>query len=174
MKKYIFILLISQMVGLFVFVPTVFAHTLKIDGNMGINLHIDPDDAPVAGMESKFLLDIQDKSGRFNPNNPSNCDCVLTIFQNGVVLKTLPVIAGGTYAQLRFTFPTSGVYQVVVEGKPKGEGVPFQAFRTTFEYFIKPGNAESPYAHTQKNVLYEYAPYVGLAVGLLIILMFVL
>jgi hypothetical protein len=174
MKKYIFILLIGQFIGLFYFVTPAFAHTLKIDGNMGINLHIDPDDAPVAGAESKFLLDIQDKSGRFNPNNPSNCDCVLTILQNGVTLKTLPVIAGGTYAQLRFTFPTSGVYQVIVEGKPKGEGVPFQSFHTTFEYFIKPGGSEISFVQTQKNALYEYAPYAGLAVGLLIILMFVL
>lgn len=174
MKKYIFVLLVCQLVGLFLFVTPVFAHTLRIDGNMGINLHIDPDDAPVAGMESKFLLDIQDKTGRFNPNNPSNCDCVLTIMQNDVVLKTLPVIAGGTYTQIRFTFPTSGVYQVVVEGKPKGEGVPFQAFHTTFEYFVKPGGLESAAVQVHQNALYEYAPYAGLAVGLLIILMFVL
>lgn len=155
-------------------VPRVFAHTLKIDRAIGVNLHVDPDDAPVAGVESKFLLDIQDKSGRFNPNNPTNCDCVLTISQNGTPLATLPVIAGGTYAQLRFTFPHGGVYTVVVEGKPKGEGVPFQSFHTQFEYFVRANVSETQTVSTSENALAAFLPYVVLGVGFVVIVLFVL
>jgi hypothetical protein len=173
MKKIIITLLLFSMAALFFTVP-VSAHTLKIDGNIGVNLHVDPDDAPVAGGESKFLLDIQDKSGRFNPNNPSNCDCILTIMQKDMMLKQLPVVAGGTFAQLRFTFPTSDVYKVIVEGKPKGEGVPFQSFRTEFEYFVKSEAGDMSTVQTDQNVLATYAPLVALGVGLLIILLFVL
>jgi hypothetical protein len=153
---------------------SVLAHTLKIDGTIGVNLHVDPDDAPVAGSESKFLLDIQDKSGRFNPNNPANCDCTLTVKQKGVVIKTLPVVSGGSYAQLRFTFPTSDVYEIVVEGKPKGEGVPFQAFQTTFEYFVKSSGSEPAMVSSPQNALSIYAPWIALVIGVCIIAMFVL
>src|SRR5258706_8999090 len=92
----------------------VFAHTLKIDGTIGVILHVDPDDAPVAGIESKLFVEIQDKSGRFNVNNPENCDCRLSIVQKDKTIKTLAVTTGGTYNQLRYTFPISGVYHVVI------------------------------------------------------------
>lgn len=174
MIKQIIVTLFFGYTTLFALSTQVFAHTLKIDGNIGVNLHVDPDDTPVAGSESKFLIDIQDKSGRFNPNNPTNCECVLTILQSDSVLKTLPVTAGGTYAQLRFTFPTSGVYRVVVEGKPRGEGVPFQSFRTNFEYYVQPGDSEMTTVQTSQNPLEKYTPYIVLIVGILIILMFVL
>jgi len=169
MKKIIVILFFS-----FLCVTPVFAHTLKIDGNIGVNLHVDPDDTPIAGRESKFFVDIQDKSGRFNPNNPSNCDCKLIISQKDTVLKTLLVTVGGSYAQLRFTFPTAGTYTVVVEGKPLGQGVAFQTFRTKFEYFVKSGSSEESSVQTDQNALRGYAPYVALVIGLVIITMFLL
>lgn len=153
--------------------PEVYAHTLKIDRNIGVNLHIDPDDAPVAGRESKLLLDIQDKSKRFNPDNPANCECILTISQNGTALKSLPVVVGGSYAQLRFTFPHEGAYSVIVEGKPRGGGVPFQSFRAEFEYFVR-SEAPAGDVFLTENALIRFTPYVALGVGLVIIAMFVL
>ncbi len=158
----------------FSWVPSVSAHTLKIDGAIGVNLHVDPDDAPVGGVESKFLLDITDKNGRFNPNNPANCECTLTILKDGTVIKTLPVVAGGSYAQLRYTFPQSGIYTVVVEGKPKGEGVPFQSFRTEFEYFVKSGLGEDISIPPNNNALAQWLPYVVLVMGIFLIALFVL
>ncbi len=172
MKRTIFFSIVF--VGALVCVPFVSAHTLKIDGNIGVNLHIDPDDTPVAGVESKFLLDIQDKSARFNPNNPANCECTLTISQNGTMLKTLPVVAGGSYAQLRYTFEKSGLYVVTVEGKPKGEGIPFQSFKTSFEYFVKSQDTAIGTTETQGNALAGFLPYVVLIVGLCVIALFVL
>lgn len=152
-------------------VPFVLAHTLKIDGNIGVNLHVDPDDAPVAGQESKFFVDIQDKSGRFNPNNPANCDCRLTIFQKDTPLKELPVTSGGSYTQIRYTFPSSGIYTVVIEGKSLGKGIAFQNFKTSFEYFVKPAPSENMLVLGGLNPLLAYAPYVALGVGIVIILL---
>jgi hypothetical protein len=172
MKKNIIILLIvSALYG--EMVAPVSAHTLKIDGSIGVNLHINPDDAPQEKIESSFLIDIQDKSGRFNPNNPANCDCVLTIFRDNVPLKQLPIVSGGTYAQIRYIFPQSGIYKVVVEGKPKGEGIPFQEFHTEFEYFVTSSDAQSVNILEPANGLGAYAPYIALGIGLLIIFMFV-
>lgn len=173
MRKFLLSLLVCLSVGLFFEVTSVFAHTLQIDKNIGVNLHIDPDDAPVSGKESKFLVDIQDSSGRFNPNNPANCDCVLTVFQYGKELKKMPVVAGGAYAQLRYTFPTSGVYKIIIEGKPKGEGIPFQEFRAEFEYFVKPGSSDTSSFQVQQNGLGMYIHYIVLGIGIIIILMFV-
>jgi hypothetical protein len=171
MKKIFFLIFIIS-VGV---VPQqVFAHTLKIDGNIGVNLHIDPDDAPIAGRESKFLVDIQDKSGRFNVNNPENCDCTLTIMQKDTVLNVLPVTTGGMYNQIRYTFPSSGTYHVIVEGKPNGKGVAFQSFRTNFEYFISSGDSQGVSLKTDSNPLLVWLPYIAALIGSCIVLMFVL
>jgi hypothetical protein len=172
MKKIIIFLMLSFL--FMAMAKLTYAHTLKIDGNIGVNLHIDPDDAPVSGSESKFLMDIQDKSGRFNPNNPANCTCTVKIYKKEELLKTLSVATGGIYNQLRFTFPSTGIYTVVVEGAPKGEGVAFQTFKTTFEYFVKAGGSEMSTVMTSANPLRDYAPYIALVVGLLVIVMFVL
>ena len=151
----------------------VFAHTLKIDGTIGVILHVDPDDAPVAGIESKLFVEIQDKSGRFNVNNPENCDCRLSIVQKDKTIKTLAVTTGGTYNQLRYTFPISGVYHVVIQGKTNGKGLAFQSFRTDFEYFVKPGGSEFAVIQ-QENPLRAWTPYIAAAIGSAIILIFVL
>lgn len=153
---------------------SVSAHTLKIDGNIGVILHIDPDDAPAAGSESKLFAEVEDKSGRFNVNNPENCDCRLTIKQKDVVLKVLPVTTGGVYSQIRYTFPSSGTYHIIIEGKPSGKGVAFQSFTTNFEYFVKPGISEGIVSGTESNPLLRWLPYITAGVGSCIILMFVL
>jgi hypothetical protein len=171
MKK---LLLLITVVCLLSVPMSVFAHTLKIDKNMGVSLHIDPDDAPIAGSESKIFIEIEDKSGRFNVNNPENCDCKMTILQKDTVLKTLPVTTGGVYNQLRFTFPTSGTYHVVIEGTPNGKGIAFQSFKTNFEYFVSPGESETVSNQNNNNALLIWLPYIAATVGSLIVLMFVL
>lgn len=156
--------------SLFAMVQSVFAHTLKIDGSIGVTLHIDPDDEPVAGKESKLFVDISDKSGRFNPNNPGTCDCLLTIKEKNTILKTLPIVAGGSYTQLRYIFPEPGTYLIVIEGKSNKNGIPFQAFTTRYEYYVRPNNQVAPLS--RKNPLLMYAPYMALIMGLVIICMF--
>lgn len=160
--------------ALFQPVFTVSAHTLKIDGNIGVTVHIDPDDAPKAGEEVKIFVDIEDTSGRFDVQNPENCDCRLTVREAGVVIATLPVTTGGRYNQLRYTFAGPGVYTVSVTGTPVGKGRAFQAFRTDFEYYVSSGNSDSATKVFRPNPLRLWAPYIAAAVGSAIVLLFVL
>jgi hypothetical protein len=146
--------------------PT-FAHQLKIDGSMGVTIHIDPDDEPRAGTESKIYVTFEDSSGRFNPANPSNCICTLTIFSGEQQVVQLPVVNGGAYAQLRYTFPTSGKYTAVVEGKPTGEGQRFGAFKTSYEYYVRGDGVV-----IDQNPLSVYIPYVEATIGAGIVWMF--
>lgn len=172
MKK---IILVLVCIEFFLWIPdVVYAHTLKIDKNIGTTVHIDPDDTPIAGSDSKIFVEIEDKSGRFNVSNPENCDCRITIVRNGLELKTLPVVTGGRYNQLRYVFPTSGVYHLILTGKPTSGGIAFQEFRTDFEYYIKPGISENRVVLLQKNPLRDWVLYIVAAAGGAIVLLFVL
>ena len=173
MKK-IFVGVLCFCLMLLAFPGFVYAHTLKIDKNIGIILHVDPDDAPVATEETKLFVEIEDKNGRFNVTNPENCDCRMTILQGDTVLKTVPVTTAGAYNQLRFTFPRSGVYYVRILGKPNGKGLQFQEFTGDFEYFVKPGKNEGISQISAQNPLQAWAPYIAAAAGSFVVLLFVL
>jgi len=170
MKKIIILFILSLIFANYVVTP-VFAHTLKIDGNIGVNTHIEPDDAPVAVSESKILVDITDKSGRFNPANPGNCDCILTILQNDKELAKMPVTTGGMFNQLRYTFPEGGSYQVKIEGKPNGNGIAFQAFSVTFDYYVK-GAGSTTSTQSARNPLSDQFPLISILAGTAIIFLF--
>lgn len=170
MKRIILITFISLLI--FLAIPNqTYAHTLKIDGNIGVNTHIEPDDTPIANQESKILVDITDKSGRFNPSNPSGCDCVLFIKQNGQELQKMNVVTNGMFAPLRYTFPSAGSYQVTVEGKSNGNGPPFQSFSVTYDYYVKGASGSLP-TILARNPLQDQFSYITVFAGTLIILLF--
>jgi len=155
------------------FAPSVYAHTLKIDGNIGVNVHIEPDDAPVSKSESKILVDITDKSGRFNPANPGNCACFLSVLQNGKELTKMAVTTGGMFNQLRYTFPEGGSYQVKIEGKPNGNGLAFQGFSVLFEYYVKGAGSYSS-TPSARNPLRDQFTLISILAGSAIIMLFLI
>ncbi len=136
MKLNTFLLIVSALIVFIVMPSIVSAHTLKINGSFGITTHIEPDDAPLAGQESKILIDIQDKSNRFNPYNPQSCNCVVEIQQNGRILKRLPFVIGNSFVQPRFVFPYGGTYRVLVRGEYNGQGTAFDSFIGSFDYYV--------------------------------------
>ncbi|MBP9814157.1 hypothetical protein KBC80_03090 [Candidatus Woesebacteria bacterium] len=168
MKRNLFIVMMGIVTMCMYGAYPVYAHTLKIDRAIGVSVHINPDDAPIAGKESAILVEITDSSGRFNATNPSNCICTLTVKSDGKSLVQLPVVSGGSYTQLRYTFPNAGKYSVVVDGKPNGEGQFFQSFSLTYEYFVK-----GETSITEVNPLVPFIPYMQALCGAIIIWMFV-
>lgn len=159
-------------IGIFLFCihPTVSAHTLKIDGSMGVTVHIDPNDEPVEKIESKIFVDISDKSRRFDPKNPGTCECSLIVEQKGKTPETLPIVAGGVYTQLTYTFPTAGSYRLLVTGKPINGGT-FAPFRTQYDYYVH-GNISAIEPMTD-NPLQRLFPYIVAFAGSIIVLLFV-
>lgn len=107
------------------FPATVSAHVLKTDGNIGVVIHIDPDDDPIVGSPAYFFLDFKDKTGKLDL---VNCDCQFTISENGKEIYSTPATLSG----IAFTFQNRDVYQIKITGTPKEAGA-FQDFSMTYD-----------------------------------------
>jgi hypothetical protein len=96
----------------------VFTHTLKIENEVGVTLHIDPDDDPIAGAESVFYPKINDKTDKFKI---SDCDCRVSISQGSNTLFQTILIPPQTdldskETSFKYTFPSKGTYQLEMSG----------------------------------------------------------
>ena len=132
MKNYLKVLFVSLL--LFTSL-TVSAHVLKTDGTIGAVLHIDPNDAPVAGSVSTFNFDLTDTTKRFTT---ADCDCNFSIAQTADILdKNLADLS-----PIQYTFQEPGVYTVELEGSPK-DGTGFQPFQLTYEIRVEPATAQA-------------------------------
>jgi hypothetical protein len=110
------------------------AHMWLTDGNIAVVMHVNPNDAPLAGQPAELLFGITDETGNFIP---STCKCEVAISGNGgreVLNAPLNPWTGGPSIfnyQLPFTFPDPAVYQIVVTGSP-GASSTFQNFQVTY------------------------------------------
>jgi hypothetical protein len=161
---------------LFLWVSSVSAHVVKVDGSIGITVHIDPDDAPIANKENTIFVTIKDADKKFDEKNPIGCDCKLEIVRNGKIVSTLPITTGSAYNSLRHTFPSNGTYQIRVTGSPNGKGGQFQPFDAVFEYYVKSSGSavvDSDLIGVDKvNPLLLYYPYLLVLGGGIILFMF--
>ncbi len=122
-------------------VPTtsVSAHTRKVDGDVSGVLHISPDDEPVSGSPSTYVLFLTDYTKRFSL---SACNCRLLIKQNGNIIATQPLkanaqsIPGGS-----ITFPAADVYELIFSGVPLKDGA-FQPFVLHYTQRVTQGAAK--------------------------------
>lgn len=147
------------------------AHTLKIDGTIGVTLHINPDDEPIQGQSATMSLDIHDTAGRFNPLRPADCSCTLKITQNGKAIGALSITDGNSYPPLSFTFPESGSYNLRVTGKPR-DGGDFQPFDLTFETYVRSAVGDVEAGHSS-NKLQTYLPIVFAVGGAMLVLLWI-
>ncbi len=130
---------------LFLKVPTVSAHFLATDNNIGAILHIDPDDDPIAGSPSTIFFEFKDKTNAFNPQN---CNCRLDILEHGKVLYSQAVFQdnkdlSSLSAAATYTFPQLDVYQIVVNGNPRN-GNTFPSFKLSYEIRVDRQGTPSP------------------------------
>lgn len=110
---------------------------------MGATLHVEPNDTPRAGEEVLAWFALTRKGGKTIPL--SDCDCALTVTAqaNEAVLLTpnlSPVDAEG-YVDIpgaRFTFPSVGVYNLLLRGSPANKG-DFTPFELDFEMTVAAG-----------------------------------
>lgn len=102
------------------------AHQLKASGSVGAVLHVEPDDDPIVGRPSTFLLEFKDKNEQFQLDR---CVCTVTVSRNGQELTRLPIQPTNSVS---YTFPEKGVYKVTVEGKPLGDAA-FAPFSVSYD-----------------------------------------
>ncbi len=121
------------------------AHVLKTGGTIGAVMHVDPDDDPIAGSKSTFYLDFKDTTNRFKPEQ---CDCTLSIFQNGKEIYSQDLFENTnsptlTSVAVVYTFPTRGEYTLKVSGKPYTAGT-FKPFSLTYDIDVDQQAAKTP------------------------------
>lgn len=113
------------------------AHILRTDRTISALLHVDPDDTPVAHMQSVLSFEFEDKTNQFSINN---CNCILAIKNNGHTIyaqKLSPNNTSSTHlvgTNALYTFPQIGVYDVTLVGTPKTQDA-FQPF--TLSFFLR-------------------------------------
>lgn len=124
-----------------------FAHTLKVDGSIGVVLHVDPEDDPVAGETATFYFDIKDKQGKFSVNN---CDCVAAVLQEEVIKEKVRL---SSVPSIQYIFPSTGIYKIELKGAPLQDGA-FQAFDVRFDQRVAKGQqsvVDSSESHHEKG-----------------------
>ena len=133
-NKIIFYLPVLLLVASIGFYSTAFAHVLKTDNNIGVVLHIDPNDNPVANEPATLIFEIKDTQNKFSL---PNCDCNLAIASNGQLISSFPVTGQGTdnTGIIKFTFPGKSVYSLTLTGQPKGNAN-FQKFSLEWDWRV--------------------------------------
>lgn len=163
MKKiFLIILLVTCQLSL---VGVALAHVLTVDKNIGVVLHIDPDDEPIIGKVSTFFFEIHDKTGKFKL---SYCECIGSIVKSEKVIykKNLSDNASFTY-----TFSKKGHYEVRLSGKPikKDE---FDSFEIEYPVAVsRIENAKQTTFSGNSIILWMGSHLYHLAAGIIIIVM---
>lgn len=106
------------------------AHLETTSGSIQAILHIEPDDAAVAGKPATFFFDIQDKNSIFQF---AQCQCVLSIREAGrqMFSQTLPPSDLHTPSP-SYTFSKADTYSIQLSGKPQLGGT-FQSFNLVWD-----------------------------------------
>lgn len=105
------------------------AHVLKVDGHIAAVLHINPDDDPISGVPTKYLLFFDDETNRFTL---AACTCQVSIQEHGKTIATESIYpTSPTDSSNSYTFPNPDVYTLVVSGRPK-RSASFQPFSLSY------------------------------------------
>jgi hypothetical protein len=113
------------------------AHMLKTDGDIGVLMHVDPNDEPVAREPATFFFEIKDRSGHFSG---AECDCRLKILREDRQIADQPAQAGQTGVAAKFSFPEAGMYRVELNGAPVAQGR-FARFSVPFDLRVERSGA---------------------------------
>ena len=114
------------------------AHVLKFDGDIAAILHINPDDDPISGTPTQYILYFDDDTGKFTL---PKCNCRIDIQENGQVISTQPLTITNDLESIdTFTFPKPDVYNLIVSGQPKVANT-FQTF--TLTYLVRVGTVNN-------------------------------
>lgn len=114
------------------------AHVFKSDGNISVELHIEPSDHPVTNTPTTYRLSFEDKTGAFAL---PKCDCKVTIMQNNQVLATTALaVTSADTSENRYTFAKPGAYTLRATGAPKTPDA-FQPFAVAYTVNVAPNPA---------------------------------
>jgi hypothetical protein len=144
------------------------AHFLKVDGSIGITLHINPDDDPIVGQDAVFFLDTKDTNNKFSM---PDCDCSAKITKGSDLLFQTQLVADQTNPTsntptFTYVFPSKGVYTLEVDGSSYSNN--FQTFKISWDIRVQREAAATTDSsvHSHSNI----AEYLIFGAGFLFIL----
>jgi hypothetical protein len=111
------------------------AHVLETDGPINATLHIDPDDDPVAGEPASLHLYVESGTSTLDL---TKCDCAVELASgeqalfSGNTQTSIGMWVSGGDTEFSYTFPSKGVYTLVLTGKPVS-GTTFPGFSLTYD-----------------------------------------
>jgi len=112
------------------------AHVLKVDGDIGAVLHINPDDNPTTDGPTDYIMSFTDDAGRFSL---PKCNCRVSIMKNNQTIATRPLAdTNDQVSENHYTFPAPAVYTMRFTGTPKTPGA-FQPFTLDYEVRVTNG-----------------------------------
>lgn len=110
------------------------AHEPQTNNGVTVTLHVDPDDAPVAGQPSTVLFE-EVRVGKGTTFMWKTCACTLTVANGaGTTLSKGPASRAS-----RFTFPDPAAYQLTLAGRVK-RGTAWKAFKVTWALRAEPAS----------------------------------
>lgn len=145
----------------FTSVPFASAHTVKISGDIGGTIHIEPNDNPRAGEPAPTWFALTRKGGKVLPLK--ECDCQLSIYaephtpgEPALLEPALKPVDAERYQSIpgaEIIFPKPGVYQLQLSGKPS-TAESFRPFELKFKVTVAAGKPiASP--QTLENVIQD-------------------
>ncbi|MBD2292094.1 hypothetical protein H6G06_01020 [Anabaena sphaerica FACHB-251] len=137
----------------FTSLPVASAHTVKIAGDVGGTIHIEPNDNPLAGEPAETWFALTRKGGKVLPLK--ECNCQLAIYAEPHTpgepalleppLKPVEVERYQGIPGAEITFPKPGVYELQLSGTP-ATADSFRPFELKFQVTVAAGK---PVAATQ-------------------------
>jgi hypothetical protein len=132
----------------FTFLPIASAHTIKIAGDVGGTIHLEPNDNPSAGQPTQTWFALTRKGGQVLPLK--ECNCRLAIYaephtpgEPALLEPPLKPVDAERYQGIpgaEITFPKPGVYELQLSGKPATAGS-FRPFDLKFQVTVAAGKA---------------------------------
>lgn len=137
------------------------AHTVKVSGDVGGTIHIEPNDNPRAGKPAETWFALTRKGGQVIPL--SECDCKLRIYaqpyspgEPALLEPALKPVQAERYEGIpgtEITFPKPGLYELKLSGEP-ATNKSFQPFELKFEVTVAAGKKveiSPPIANENQN-----------------------
>lgn len=170
-KLFLVLLFIS-----FTFLPIASAHTVKIAGNIGGTIHIEPNDNPSAGQPAQTWFALTRKGGQVLPLK--ECNCQLAIYaephtpgEPALLEPPLKPVDAERYQGIpgaEITFPKAGVYELQLSGKPATAGS-FRPFDLRFQVTVAAGRTLAAPQQVGENETETNRAAIGLAQPIMIV-----
>ncbi len=119
------------------------AHEIKVSGDVGGTMHIEPNDRAEAGKSTQVWIALTRKGGKLIPLQ--QCNCKLVVFTQPRKKDAQPILqpmlksinAEGYKGVIGtdIVFPKTGAYEVKLTGSPKS-GATFKPFELKFDITV--------------------------------------